>query len=114
MRPARGGRRRAGRSGECSQRDVANGDRDGRAPQFELIPKPALSRRSRAKTELGAGIITGRMPRLQPGLSRLSVAKTDQLGRRTIPKGLNHPARRWPMKLAYAGWRNKMATTLKG
>jgi hypothetical protein len=24
--------------GKCSQRDVANGDRDGRAPQFELMP----------------------------------------------------------------------------
>jgi len=27
------------RCGRCSQRDVANGDRDGRAPHFELIPK---------------------------------------------------------------------------
>jgi hypothetical protein len=32
--------------GKCSQRDAANGDRDGRAPQFELKPKPAWSRRS--------------------------------------------------------------------
>ena len=45
VRLARGGRRPAGRFGECSQRDVPNGDRDGRAPQFELKPKPALSRR---------------------------------------------------------------------
>lgn len=36
---------------------VADGFADGRFLAFELIPKPAL----------GTGIITSRMPRLQPG-----------------------------------------------
>jgi hypothetical protein len=31
-----------------------------------------------------------------------------------IPKGFNHSARRWPMQSGYAGWWNKMTTTLKG
>jgi len=55
VRLARGGRRPAGRVWECSQRDVPNSDRDGRAPQFELIPKPALSRRLAASEQSEGG-----------------------------------------------------------
>ncbi len=62
----------------CWQRDVANGDRDGRAPQLALIPETTLSRRNQMKAEDRTGIITGRMSRLQPGASRRYTAKTDQ------------------------------------
>ena len=59
---------------EDVRREGASHSTRGACAPFELIPKTAM----------GAGIIAGRMSRLQPRSSRRSTAKTDQFGRRTI------------------------------
>jgi hypothetical protein len=52
---------------------------------------------------------------LEQEFSRSScISRLMFFGQRKIPKGFNHSARRWPMKLGYAGIIGKTESTLKG